>query len=155
MTFYFIQHVNISIIFWKLLSEQNLMKWENIETLRDSIRNQKVYTSSIQNRINSIFSVMSNIFHAITAENFWHMKKQKDIKLPQFYWGWVFLGLLKYGGGKKAPFPKISYTYPTTTKLGTIIPYLKKIKKNYKFYDTLLEFFWHLFTAYQQLLLYQ
>ena len=26
--------------------------------------------------------------------------------------------------------PKICHTYPTTMKLGTVIPYLKKIQKN-------------------------
>ena len=35
----------------------------------------------------------------------------------------VFWGLLK------APLPKISHTNPTKMKLGTVIPYLKKIQK--------------------------
>ena len=30
---------------------------------------------------------------------------------------------------KKAPVPKICHTYPTVMKLGTVIPYLKKIEK--------------------------
>ena len=30
---------------------------------------------------------------------------------------------------KKAPIPKIYHTYPTVMKLGTVIPYLKKIQK--------------------------
>ena len=33
------------------------------------------------------------------------------------------------GGGKKASLPKISHTYPTMMKLGTVIPYLKKMQK--------------------------
>ena len=33
------------------------------------------------------------------------------------------------GGGQKGPFPKISHTYPAIMKLGTVIPYLKKIQK--------------------------
>ena len=33
------------------------------------------------------------------------------------------------GGGQKGPFPKISHTYPAMMKLGTVIPYLKKIQK--------------------------
>ena len=33
-------------------------------------------------------------------------------------------------GGKKDPFPKICHTYPRMMKLGTVIPYPKKIKKN-------------------------
>ena len=36
------------------------------------------------------------------------------------------------GGGEgetPTPFPKICHTYPTIMKLGTVIPYPKKIKK--------------------------
>ena len=44
------------------------------------------------------------------------------------------------GGGKKAPLPKICHTYPTMMKLGTVIPYLKKIQKIYESRDTPLEF---------------
>ena len=41
------------------------------------------------------------------------------------------------GGGKKdPPAHKICHIYPTTMKLGTVIPYLKKIKKNYESSDT-------------------
>ena len=45
-------------------------------------------------------------------------------------------------GGKRSPFPKICHTYPTMLKLGTVIPYLKKIQKMYKSRGTLLEFYW-------------
>ena len=46
-----------------------------------------------------------------------------------------------YGlGGKKPRVPKICHTYPTTMKLGTVIPYLKKIQKIYESRDTPLEF---------------
>ena len=41
-----------------------------------------------------------------------------------------------WGGGKKAPLPKICHTYPTMMKLGTVIPYLKKIQKIYESRDT-------------------
>ena len=44
------------------------------------------------------------------------------------------------GGGKKAPLPKICHTYPTIMKLGTVIPYPKKIQKIYESRDTPLEF---------------
>ena len=41
------------------------------------------------------------------------------------------------GGGKKTPpLPIISYAYPTMMKVGTVIPYLKKIQKIYKSLDT-------------------
>ena len=34
------------------------------------------------------------------------------------------------------PFPKICHTYPAMMKLGTVIPYLKKIQKIYESHDT-------------------
>ena len=39
-------------------------------------------------------------------------------------------------GAKKVPLPKICHTYPTIMKLGTVIPYLKKIQKIYEARDT-------------------
>ena len=44
------------------------------------------------------------------------------------------------GGAKRPPLPKICHTYPIKMKLGTVIPYLKKIKKIYESRDTPLEF---------------
>ena len=44
------------------------------------------------------------------------------------------------GGAKWSPLPKIYHTYPKMMKLGTVIPYLKKIQKMYKSRDTPLEF---------------
>ena len=41
---------------------------------------------------------------------------------------------------KKAPLSKICHTYPAIMKLGTVIPYLKKIQKIYESRDTPLEF---------------
>ena len=43
-------------------------------------------------------------------------------------------------GGQNGPLPKICHIYPTMMKLGTLIPYLKKIQKIYKSRDTSLEF---------------
>ena len=48
-------------------------------------------------------------------------------------------GLLTHRREKFA-FLKIRQTYPTIMKLGTLIPYLKKILKMYKLHDTLVEF---------------
>ena len=45
-----------------------------------------------------------------------------------------------WGGGKKSPLPEICHTYPTTKKLGTVIPHLKKIQKIYESRDTPPEF---------------
>ena len=39
-----------------------------------------------------------------------------------------------------APLPEICHTYPTMMKLGTVIPYLKKIQKMYESRDTLPDF---------------
>ena len=58
----------------------------------------------------------------------------------------------------KRPFlPKISHMYLTMMKLGTVIPYLKKIQKICESRDTPHEFCWNqlLFTRNQQILLYQ
>ena len=43
-------------------------------------------------------------------------------------------------GGLFGPLPKICHTYTTMMKLGTVIPYLKKIQKIYESRDTPLEF---------------
>ena len=44
------------------------------------------------------------------------------------YSGLAFLGC-SLMGGKQTPPPKICQTYPTSIKLGTVIPYLEKILK--------------------------
>ena len=41
----------------------------------------------------------------------------------------ISLTLFMDGGGQKSPLPKICHTYHKMVKLGTVIPYLKKIKK--------------------------
>ena len=56
----------------------------------------------------------------------------------QPYSGWAFLGLQGLFG--PPTLPKIRHTYPTMMKLGTVIPYLRKIQKMYKSRDTFLEF---------------
>ena len=52
----------------------------------------------------------------------------------------LFWGSSRTGGGFLAPLPKIRHTYPTMMKLGTVIPYLKKIQKMYKSRDKSFEF---------------
>ena len=55
-----------------------------------------------------------------------------------------FLGLLTDEGGgeaKRPPPPKICHTYPVMMKFGTVIPYLKKVQKIYKSWETPLEFY--------------
>ena len=70
----------------------------------------------------------------------------------------LFRGCSRMGKGpKKLPFPKIFHTYPKMMKLGTLLPYLKKISKMYKSNNTPLEFWWYqyCFIGSQQILLYQ
>ena len=70
----------------------------------------------------------------------------------------LFRGCSRMGGNpKRPPLPKICRTYPTIMKLGTVIPYPKKIHKIYESRDTPLDFCWHqyFFTRNQQILLYQ
>ena len=55
----------------------------------------------------------------------------------------LFWGCSRIGGegrGKKASLPKICHTYPTMMKLGTVIPYPKKILKIYESRDTPISF---------------
>ena len=61
------------------------------------------------------------------------------------------------GGEQNAPLPKISQTDHTVMKLGTAIPYLKKIQEKYKSRDTSLELclHQHFFNGNKQFLLYQ
>ena len=61
------------------------------------------------------------------------------------------------GGGKGFPLPKICHTYPAMMKLGTVIPYLRRICKIYESRDNPLEFCWHqhFYIENQQILLYQ
>ena len=51
-----------------------------------------------------------------------------------------FFGAAHGWRGKKAPLPNICHTYPIMMKLGTNIPYLRKIQKIQESRDTPLEF---------------
>ena len=54
------------------------------------------------------------------------------------------MGLLGTAHGwresKKVPLAKISHTYPTMIKLGTVVPYQMKIQKIHESLNTPLEF---------------
>ena len=64
---------------------------------------------------------------------------------------------MRWGGAFWPLLPKFHHTYPAMMKLGTVIPYLRKIQKMYKSRETSLEFCWHqhFFTGNQQILLHQ
>ena len=53
----------------------------------------------------------------------------EGIILP--YSGWAFFGAAYEWWREKSPLPKICQTYPAMMKLGTVIPYLKKIEYIY------------------------
>ena len=70
------------------------------------------------------------------------MKVQNKYILTLFSMG--FFGAAQgCGGGQKAPLPKILHTYPTTMKLGMVIPNSNKIQKIYERRDTLFEVCYH------------
>ena len=50
-----------------------------------------------------------------------------------------FFGAAHRRGGQKDPLPKICHTHSAVMKLGTVIPYLKKIQKIYESRDTPLD----------------
>ena len=53
----------------------------------------------------------------------------------------IFGAAYGWGGGQKGPpLPKISHRYPTMMKLGTVIPYLKKIRQINESRDTTPDF---------------
>ena len=68
-----------------------------------------------------------------------------------------FRGSSRMRRSKKASVSKICHTNVTIIKLGTAIPYLKKIQNIYKSCDTVFEFCWHqpFFMGNQPILLYQ
>ena len=70
----------------------------------------------------------------------------------------LFRGCSRMGGGLFGPpLSKIRHTYPTMMKLGTVIPYLRKIQKMYKSRDTYFDSCRHqrFFTGNQQILPHQ
>ena len=65
--------------------------------------------------------------------------KTPDLRLNSIQDG-HFRGCSLMGVQTGPPSPKICHTYPTMIKLGTVIPYLKKIQKTYESRDTHPEF---------------
>ena len=62
-----------------------------------------------------------------------------------------------WGDQKDTPLLIICHIYPLVMKLGTVIPYLRKIKNIYKSCHTILDFYWqqHFFKVNKQILPYQ
>ena len=64
-----------------------------------------------------------------------------NLFLTKLYSVWAFSGLVTdEGAPKEATLHKICHTYPTMMKLGTVIPYLKKMQEIYESRDAPLEF---------------
>ena len=99
---------------------------------------------------------VSDAVHIKVTTNYWAVIETRDV-LTLFRMG--FFGATHgWGEGPKRPsLPKICHTYPAMMKLGTVIPYPKKIQKIYESRDAPLDLCWHqhFFTGNQQILLYQ
>ena len=67
------------------------------------------------------------------------LTKRERLALRYFFFNPIpdglFRGCSRMGGEQKDPLPKICHTYPTMMKLGTVRPYLEKIKKIYELRD--------------------
>ena len=106
------------------------------------------------------FCENNSFFFEISASLFWTSPSSKRYTLNLLRIG--FFGVAHRWGcergqkGLHSPFIK-SVTDPKIMELGTVILYLKKIKKKYKSRNTTLEFCWHqhFLIRNQQLLLYQ
>ena len=78
-----------------------------------------------------------------TSNEWWHSLQCTVFKLEPFSsQAWTLFRMSLFEAAK-SPLPKICRTYPKMMKLGTLIPYLKKIQKIYKSQDTPLKFCWH------------
>ena len=162
-------------------------KWELCQNVKKSKKNfsKLVSRPSLQANFKLVFKngklfcqievATSPVFHCFIWKlklitvfwswGFWLICKNRSDKSIQWILIIRILGIFRMGlfwaahrwGWQKAPFPKICHTYPTIMKLGTVIPYLKKIHKMYESSDAPLEFCWHqnFFTRNQQILLYQ
>ena len=78
----------------------------------------------------------SNLFHVAKVSDHVHVGTAEVLTLFRM----DFFGAA-HGWGEAfcPPLPKIRHTYPTIMKLGTVIPYLRKIRKMYKSCDKFLE----------------
>ena len=115
---------------------------------------ENISTPASSNELTNIFQqlkealLLVNNFEFITRSEF----ATDQINLQKFYilphlkaltlFRMGFFGAShEWGGGAFwLRLPKICHTHPTMMKLGTVIPYLRKIQKKYKSRDTSLEF---------------
>ena len=96
-------------------SLQQVVPWEYFEIFKDTFFEE-------------------HLRHGYFLIYFWG---ESDYNISHKYCNWEQFNPIQDGpfqgcsriGGKKAPLPKICQAYPTIMKLGTVIPYLKKIQK--------------------------
>ena len=120
-----------------------------LKNLQTQLLNSGTYFFLQQTKINiSKIKVSAKILCIETCTHYYIINPIQD---------GLFSGLLTDGRGAKRTPPLKSVTHPTMMKLGTVIPYPKKIQKIYESRDTPLEFCWHqhFFTRNQQILLHQ
>ena len=91
--------------------------------MKTSITHNKYFTLQLKEHNDSISAKSTTLLLSLTPFSMGFLRAAH---------GWV--------GAKKAPLPKTCHTYPTMMKLGTVIPYLKKIQKIYESCDTPLGF---------------
>ena len=95
---------------------------------------KKSKSNGIANRLSNVFlTTFSSIVNASAVPSDFSVPSRPFNPIQDgHYRGYSGMG----GRAKRAPLPKIYCTYPTMMKLGTVIPYLKKIRKIYESRDT-------------------
>ena len=99
-----------------------------------------IYINDLSNNLSStakLFADDTSLFSVVNDVNLSEFHLNSDFTL--FKMG-IFEAAHGQGEGAKKALPEICHTYPTMMKLGTVIPYLKKIKKIYDSCDTHPEF---------------
>ena len=132
---HFAEHVKHPLI-WIFFAEYLL---ECSTSMLEEDSNTRCTFEKSEEDKNLPFRIRTKKKHRVTGGHFSAGSKKEYLREP--YSGWAFLGLLtddgEGGACKKAPpLPKICHTYPTMMKLGTVIPYLKKIPKICESRDT-------------------
>ena len=107
---------------------------------------QKLFQSEVETIISKwvivCFKVGQKLFQSWAITSKWDkmLFQIRAVILTLFRMGFFGAAHGWEGGFFGPPFPKIRFTYPTVMKLGTVIPYLRKIQKMYKSRDKSLKF---------------
>ena len=143
----------------------NLSHWSELRSSNDAVTLQNlspfymkknIWKQSENNKLKLITPTWNNEFDlSFGSYSFSDIQDYIEYINNPFQDG-HFPGCSWMGGGAKKG-PKICYIYTKIMKLGTVILYLKKIRKNYESRDTAPDFSWNqqFFIGNQQILLYQ